>query len=65
MMKMLSTTKTPMPMKNILEHVSSFKNALDEAGSPFEEDDILVHVVSRQIMSETSVKIAYDTGKKQ
>eukprot|EP00112_Aurelia_sp_Birch-Aquarium-sp1_P020427 Seg5269.1 transcript_id=Seg5269.1/GoldUCD/mRNA.D3Y31 product="hypothetical protein" protein_id=Seg5269.1/GoldUCD/D3Y31 len=54
--------------KRFRKHVSSFKNTLDEAGSPFEEEDILVHIVSRQIMSEaaaTSVKIAYDTGKKQ
>ena len=54
--------------KRFRTHVLSFKNTFDEAGSPFEEEDILVHVVSRQIMSEaaaTSVRIAYDTGKKQ
>ena len=54
--------------KRFRMHVSPCKSAFDEAGNPFEEEDILVHVVSRQIMNDTaatSVKAAYDTGKKQ
>ncbi len=54
--------------KRFRRHVSSFKSVFDEAGNPFNEEDILIHVISKKIMHEsaaTSVKIAYDIGKKQ
>ena len=41
------------------------KNTFDEGGSPFEAEDVLVHVVSRQIMSEAAARNAYDMGRKQ
>jgi hypothetical protein len=54
--------------KRFRTDLTSFKSTLDELGSPFEEENVLMNVVTRQIMSDeaaTSVNSAYDTGKKQ
>ena len=54
--------------KKFRRYVRSFRDVFDEIGNPFEEGNILIHVVSKQIVNEEAIKsvhIASELGKQQ
>lgn len=54
--------------KKFRRDVISFKNVFDEIGNPFQEGDILINAISKQIMSNeaaNSIQNAFELGKQQ